>query len=127
MGWYAFPILFILLGLLINTLGTVSLYRFPDVYTRMHGSTKCTTFGTISLAFGVVLYAVIRRLQSGEVRFSVLAVHVVIAVIALLISNATGAHVLARAAHRSKAFPKDAVVDSLAERDERLLKEGIER
>ncbi|SMG28659.1 monovalent cation/H(+) antiporter subunit G [Dethiosulfovibrio salsuginis] len=127
MGWYVFPILFILLGLLINTLGTFSLYRFPDVYTRMHGSTKCTTFGTMSLAFGVVLYAVIRRLQSGEVRFSVLAVHVVIAVIALLISNATGAHVLARAAHRSKAFPKDAVVDSLAERDERLLKEGIER
>lgn len=127
MGWYIFPILFILLGLLINTLGTFSLYRFPDVYTRMHGSTKCTTFGTMSLAFGVILYAVIRRLQSGEVRFSVLAVHVVIAVVALLISNATGAHVLARAAHRSKAFPKDAVVDSLAERDERLLKEGIER
>ncbi len=127
MGWYAFPVLFMLLGLLINTLGTISLYRFPDVYTRMHGSTKCTTFGTMSLAFGVILYAIIRRLQSGEVRFSVLAVHVTIAVFALLISNATGAHVLARAAHRSKAFPKDAVVDSLAERDERLIKEGIER
>lgn len=127
MGWYVFPIFFILLGLLINLLGTISLYRFPDVYTRMHGSTKCTTFGTISLSFGVVLYAVIMRLQTGEVRFSVLAVHVFIAVAALLVSNATGAHVLARAAHRSKAFPKDAVVDSLADRDEMLLKEGLDR
>lgn len=125
MLFFVFPVIFLLLGLLVNTLGTVSLYRFPDVYTRMHGSTKCTTFGTISLSFGVILYALIRRFQSGESRFSVLTVHVFVAVAALLISNATGAHVLARAAHRSKAFPKNAVVDSLAERDERILKEGL--
>jgi len=124
---YVFSVLFLLLGMLVNTLGTISLFRFPDVYTRMHGSTKCTTFGTISLSLGVIVYAIIRRFQTGEVRFSVLALHTAVVVAALLISNATGAHVLARAAHRSKAFPKNAVIDSLAERDAGLLKEGFRR
>jgi multicomponent Na+:H+ antiporter subunit G len=35
---YVFSVLFLLLGMLVNTLGTISLFRFPDVYTRMHGS-----------------------------------------------------------------------------------------
>ena len=119
---YIIPALFLVLGIIVNTLGTISLYRFPDVYTRMHGSTKCTTFGTISLSVGVILYALIRRFMSGEVRFSVLAIHTAIAVAALLISNATGAHVLARAAHRSGVVPKQAVVDRLDEKNHGLNK-----
>ena len=124
MSLYILPGLFFLLGLVINTLGTISLYRFPDVYTRMHGSTKCTTFGTISLSAGVILYALLKRFETGEVRFSVLAVHAFIAVAALLVSNATGAHVLARAAHRSGVAPKMAVVDRLDERDHHMRRGG---
>ena len=44
----------ILVGLFFNTLGAFSLYRFPDVYTRLHGATKCTTFGTLFTMFAVV-------------------------------------------------------------------------
>lgn len=121
MFFFIFPIIFLLLGLLANTLGAISLYRFPDVYTRIHGSAKCTTLGTISIVFGVILYGLIRRLQSGEPRFSVLTVHAAVTLAALLIGSSAGAHVLARAAHRSGIFPKDAVVDRLAERDERIL------
>lgn len=124
MGIYIISAFFLVLGMIVNTLGTISLYRFPDVYTRMHGSTKCTTFGTISLSVGVILYAIFRRFESGEVRFSVLAIHAAIAVAALLISNATGAHVLARAAHRSGVAPKQAVVDRLDEKNHGLNKGG---
>ena len=103
------------IGVFFNFLGTVALYRFPDVYTRLHGTTKCTTFGSIFISGAVVVYAVSLRLSTGEGRFSTLAVHTVIAIAALLISNPTGAHAIARAAHRSGILPKLAVVDRLAE------------
>lgn len=103
------------IGVFFNFLGTVALYRFPDVYTRLHGTTKCTTFGSIFTSAAVVVYAVSLRISTGEGRFSTLGVHTVIAILALLVSNPTGAHAIARAAHRSGVLPKQAVVDRLAE------------
>lgn len=103
------------IGVFFNLLGTVALYRFPDVYTRLHGTTKCTTFGSIFTSSAVVVYALSMHSATGEGRFSTLSVHVVIAIAALLVSNATGAHAIARAAHRSGVLPKFAVVDRLAE------------
>ncbi|MBO8153326.1 monovalent cation/H(+) antiporter subunit G [Thermovirga sp.] len=111
----ALIILFLIVGTLFNFLGTVALYRFPDVYTRLHGTTKCTTFGSIFTSAAVVLFALQKLASSGEGRFGTLAVHAVIAVAALLITNPTGAHAIARAAHRSGIMPKFAVVDRLAE------------
>jgi len=111
----ALIILFLVIGTLFNLLGTVALYRFPDVYTRLHGTTKCTTFGSIFTSAAVVLFALQKLAVSGEGRFGTLAVHAIIAVAALLITNPTGAHAIARAAHRSGIMPKFAVVDRLAE------------
>lgn len=105
----------LLVSLFFNSLGTFSLYRFPDVYTRLHGATKCTTFGTIFIVFAVVLYAVGRLIESGEARFRVLIVHSLVAMMVLLITNATGAHAIARASHRSGLMPVKAVVDRLEE------------
>lgn len=110
-----FIVLFLIVGVLFNVLGTVALYRFPDVFTRLHGTTKCTTFGSIFTSGAVILYAVQKLLVTGEGRFVALMVHVVIAIFALLITNPTGAHAIARAAHRSGVLPKYAVVDRLAE------------
>jgi multicomponent Na+:H+ antiporter subunit G len=103
------------IGVAFNFLGTVALYRFPDVYTRLHGTTKCTTFGSIFTSAAVVVFALERYFATGEGRFTTLTVHVIIAIFALLISNATGAHAIARSAHRSGVMPKYAVVDRLAE------------
>ena len=96
----------ILIGLGFNALGAFSLYRFPDVYTRLHGATKCTTFGTLFTMFAVVAYSLGKLLTTGEARFGV------------FIINATGAHAIARAAHRSGIFPALAVVDRLEEKEE---------
>lgn len=103
------------IGLIFNALGTISLYRFPDVYTRLHGTTKCTTFGSLFTSSAVVVYGLARYLESHEGRFVTLSLHVTVAIMALLISNATGANAIARAAHRSGIMPLHAVVDRLAE------------
>lgn len=120
--FYVFFLPLIVLALLIclgfNSLGAFSLYRFPDVYTRLHGATKCTTFGTIFSALAVVIYSIGRLFQTGESRFGVLAIHSMVAVFVLLVTNATGAHALARAAHRSGVMPLRAVVDRLEESEE---------
>ncbi|MFP4482067.1 MAG: monovalent cation/H(+) antiporter subunit G [Thermovirgaceae bacterium] len=108
-------VLFLVIGVLFNVLGTVALYRFPDVFTRLHGTTKCTTFGSIFTSSAVILYGVQKLLVTGEGRFVALMVHVAIAILALLVTNPTGAHAIARAAHRSGVLPKFAVVDRLAE------------
>lgn len=105
------------IGLVFNSLGALSLFRFPDVYTRLHGATKCTTFGTIFTSLAVIAFAVSRYFSTGEGRFMVLIIHVVVAVLALLITNATGAHAISRAAHRSGVSPRFAVVDRLAEKE----------
>ncbi len=104
------------IGLVFNTLGAFSLFRFPDVYTRMHGATKCTTFGSIFTSLAVVAFAISKYVSLGEGRFLVLIIHTLIAVFALLITNATSAHAIARAAHRSGVSPKFAVVDRLVEK-----------
>ncbi len=109
----------LLVSLFFNGLGSFSLYRFPDVYTRLHGATKCTTFGTLFAGFAVVLFSLIRFLETGETRFLVLLIHTLIAAMVLLVTNATSAHAIARAAHRSGVLPARAVVDRLEEHDEK--------
>lgn len=110
-------ILYILLGIgvFFNGLGSLGLLRFPDVYTRLHASTKCTTFGSIFTSFAVIVYGVYHW-YGGSSSYGVLAVHAFIALVALVLTNPTGAHAIARAAHRSGVYPKKAVVDKLQER-----------
>jgi len=100
------------IGVLFNGLGAVALIRFPDVYTRLHGATKCTTFGSIFTAVGVIVYGFVK----GGAEYNTLAIHTIVALIAILVTNPTGSHAIARAAHRSGIKPKGAVVDRLEER-----------
>lgn len=107
-------LLYVLLGIgvVFNGLGTIALMRFPDVYTRLHGATKCTTFGSLFTALAVIVYGFAR----GGAQYNTLAVHVIVALVALLVTNPTGSHAIARAAYRSGVKPVGAVVDKLKER-----------
>ncbi len=104
-------LLYILLGIgvLFNGLGAVALIRFPDMYTRLHGATKCAAFGSLFTALGVIAYGFAR----GGAEYNTLAIHVIIALIALLVTNPTGSHAIARAAYRSGIKPLGAIVDKL--------------
>ena len=104
---------FIGIGLFFNFVGAFGLHRFPDVYTRLHAATKCTTFGSIFLIGAVIVQAAGIWAIQGDSSQSVMCIHAVLALVALLVTNATGAHAMARAAHRSGEKPVRKVVDDL--------------
>jgi len=104
--------LFLSIGVFFTILAGIGLLRFPDVYTRLHAGTKCTTFGSIFLILSVIILGM-KTWYLGDVNGSTLAIHSIIALVAILLTNPTGAHAIARAAHKSGVMPVDAVVDHL--------------
>lgn len=113
---------FIGIGIFFNLLAGIGLLRFPDVYTRLHAGTKCTTFGSIFLIGAVVLIG-LNLWWENDTNGSVLAIHSVAALIAILLTNPVGAHAIARAAHRSGVQPVGAVIDELAEKSNKKTPE----
>lgn len=94
-------------GLLFHLFGALGLHRFFDVYTRLHASTLCTTFGTIFVVLSVIIYAI----YAGSMQ---MALHSAFAVVFVMISGATGSHAIARAAYRAGIKPKIALDDALS-------------
>jgi len=108
------------IGIFFNVLAGVGLLRFPDVYTRLHAGTKCTTFGSIFICGSVVILG-LKMWYQGSTDGSVLAIHTVGALVAILLTNPTGAHAIARAAHKSGVEPVGAVVDSLRKKTNKKI------
>ncbi|MDD2352115.1 MAG: monovalent cation/H(+) antiporter subunit G [Candidatus Caldatribacteriota bacterium] len=108
-------LILILIGIFFNGLGSIGLMRFPDVYTRLHAATKCTTFGSIFTSLAVIIFGFYLWKVSGNSKYGVLALHTIVALACLIITNPTGAHAISRAAHRSGVMPKQAVIDELKE------------
>jgi len=111
--WFNFFIyILLMIGVFFNILGGFGLLRFPDVYTRLHAGTKCTTFGSIFITGSVIILG-LKMWYLGNIDGSILAIHTAGALVAILLTNPTGAHAIARAAHKSGVKPVDAVLDSL--------------
>jgi len=106
--------IFLGIGVAFNLLGSLGLLRFPDVYTRLHAGTKCTTFGSIFICLASIAYG-LWKWHDGDEQMISLAIHSFFALLAILLTNPTGAHAIARAAHRSGIKPVKAVVDDLEE------------
>jgi len=118
MTWPILVILVLLImSMIFNALGTIGLHRFPDVYTRLHAATKCTTFGTIFMTFTVMAHSIRLYVITEEAKFLNMAIHTFIALIALLVTNPTGAHAISRAAHKMGVKPKRAVRDDLKDKE----------
>ena len=107
---------FLGIGIVFQALGTFALHRFPDVYTRIHGATNCSTFGSIFLYVGVILHGI---LFSDCISFPV---HTFLVMVLLLVTNPVGAHAIARAAYKKGILPKGAEVDKLQEAGKCCLK-----
>lgn len=117
---------FIGIGVFFNLLAGIGLLRFPDVYTRLHAGTKCTTFGSIFLIGSIILIG-LRMWWDQDTNGSVLAIHSAIALVAILLTNPVGAHAIARAAHRSGVEPVQAVIDELKEKPEKKIMHSKEK
>lgn len=126
--WFEYLIyVFLGIGVFFNLLAGVGLLRFPDVYTRLHAGTKCTTFGSIFIIGSVILLGLKMWFFDANPQVNspdVLALHAAIALVAILLTNPTGAHALARAAHKSGVKPVGAVVDDL---DKKLSKKEVKK
>ncbi|QIA06676.1 monovalent cation/H(+) antiporter subunit G [Draconibacterium halophilum] len=48
--------LLFLLGAFFILVSAIGLVRFPDLYTRMHATTKATSFGILLIILGTALY-----------------------------------------------------------------------
>ncbi len=106
---------FLAIGVVFNTLGVIGLLRFPDLYTRMHATTKATTFGSIFTSLAVIVYGLYLFFTVNDSQYLTLAIHAFLAVACLAFTNAVSAHAIARAAHKSGIKPMLAVVDRLEE------------
>lgn len=104
------------IGLFFNIIGILGLLRFPDVYTRLHAETKTTTFGSIFIAISIAVFSLIQYMQDGDKSMLSLCVHVIIAIVVLAFTNATGSHAIAHAAYTRGQKPVPAVVDKLEEK-----------
>jgi multicomponent Na+:H+ antiporter subunit G len=76
-------------GVAFDLLGCIGLLRFPDVYNRLQAGTKCVTFGTCGILFGLF---VTQGLTS-------LGVKALVGIPFVLLTSPVGAHALARGAH----------------------------
>ncbi|MGA1820736.1 MAG: monovalent cation/H(+) antiporter subunit G [Thermoplasmatota archaeon] len=112
----------VIIAAVFSVLGAIGLHRFPDVYTRLHAATKTTTFGSIFLALAVIVYAIYKMTLPETPDHNVgsyitMAAHTFIALLAVLLTNPTGAHAIARAARKTGIVPERAVVDEYEEVD----------
>jgi multicomponent Na+:H+ antiporter subunit G len=62
------------------------------------------------------------KYYDGNAAMASLSVHAFVALVAILLTNPTGAHAIARAAHRSGVMPLQAIVDDLVKDDPQPLR-----
>ncbi|TGC07907.1 monovalent cation/H(+) antiporter subunit G [Methanolobus halotolerans] len=82
--------IFLVIGLFFVFLGMLGLVRLPDVYNRLHTTTKIGTLG----AFGVMISILLK------VGFSPIGVKAITVGLFLLLTAPIAAHMIGRAAHR---------------------------
>src|SRR5688572_23851931 len=81
------------LGVFFNLSAVVGILRLPDLYCRLHASSKNTTLGSFLILFGLA----IRFFQQGQVPA---AMKILLIAVFLLIVNPIGSHALARASYK---------------------------
>jgi len=83
-------IVVISMGVAFDLFGCIGLVRLPDIYNRLQGATKCVTLGTCLILLGVLIH-------SG----GAMGIKALLCAIFILLTSPTGAHALARGAHKS--------------------------
>jgi len=79
------------IGILFMIFGTIGILRFPDVYTRMHASSKCGVAGIIVLFIGLALLAIREGFTASSIKIILIAFFI-------LITSPVASHAIARAA-----------------------------
>jgi len=84
--------IFIGFGIFFMVIGTIGVLRFPDVYTRLHASSKCGATGVLSIFLGLM---VLKGLSYMSVQIAVIAFFI-------FLTNPVSSHAIGKSAHDSK-------------------------
>ncbi len=76
-------------GLFFIFVGVVGLIRMPDVFSRMHATTKCDTMGAGLIFLGLIIWQ----------GFSFVSLNILLILIFIWITNPTAAHAIAKSAY----------------------------
>lgn len=87
-----FAILFLLGGAFFFFVGTTGLIRMPDVFCRMHATTKCDTLGAGLILVGLMIF-------NG---LSMISLKLLLILIFIWITNPTAAHIIAKAEYKKE-------------------------
>lgn len=88
-------LLLISLGCIVMLSATLGLYRFPDIYMRLHSSTKVNTGGAITILLGMIL----------RIGFNAISVKIFIIIALIFILTPIVSHAIARSAHLQSKTP----------------------
>lgn len=80
---------FISIGCIIMAVASLGLYRFPDIYMRLHASAKINTGGAMNILFGLML-------QFG---FKLVTIKYFVLLLLIFILTPVVSHAIARSAH----------------------------
>ena len=91
----------VFVGLAVMTLGVVGVFRFPDVYTQLHASSKAAFFGVAALLVAATL--------GGD---GTIIARVVLIIVLLGLTTPVAAHAIGQAAfQRREAMRSPDAVD----------------
>ena len=100
-------LLLFLLGSAVMVFGAIGIVRFPDVYTRLHASTKCDTGGALSILLALIAYTGVTGTSLKILTIAVL----------IFILNPVVSHLLAKTAHNRGITPDEITVVDMYARD----------
>lgn len=98
-----FAILFLLIGSGFSLLGMLGVTRLPDVYTRLHATSKVSAFGAVLLLAAAILVTNLPAWKG------------LILIIFLLLASPVVSHAISSAAYKTGVPLAQATRDDLAE------------
>jgi multicomponent Na+:H+ antiporter subunit G len=94
-------------GSLFVLLAAIGLLRMPDLFTRMHPSSKAATLGTVLILIGIAVHF----------EYGAIAVRAVLICLFLFLTAPVAAHIIARAGFLSGVpLAEETVIDELSDR-----------
>ncbi|UOQ47359.1 monovalent cation/H(+) antiporter subunit G [Gracilibacillus caseinilyticus] len=108
-------IVFLIAGTFFVISASIGVIRFPDIYTRLHASTKAATLGISGIMIGAFIFLYVEhQIVSGKL---------ILGIIFILLTAPVSAHMIGRAAHSIGIKPwsqdgntKDEYADALKDK-----------
>ncbi len=94
-------VIFLLVGLLFFTGGSIGIIRFPDFYTRLHPAGKLDSMGVLMAILGIACYT----LSDFSIGTLLTAVKLLLIVAFIFITSPTSAHAIMYAGLRAGIKP----------------------